>query len=324
MERDNRINWIIALLVVNFVAMLFIGYRNDQAIDTLQRSYYNDINDLRWQVANMDDQLVERFESILIEQNNKVDILNFEIAEIDIENLKAEVNVSLRLKEKEDGTDLRLNYSTLTGIENTMYLDQEGPLVYKGIVLLSLEEDYKWTVIEVGPDSAKVLNEIPTTLELRSEYYTDRGINSSGSGSSNEKEFYMENEFEFELLSLDSMAPEKIEMTLLDHGEVIRVIDVTKDFLLGEELDDLYKSRDAEMSDMSLSEHNSSSGHSVATEKAITVKETESVVIHSELSTKLYGLHYFYGTYKDYGISGGEELYIRYRVTYKDGYVQDL
>lgn len=324
MERHDKNNIIIALLVINLVAVLFFSYRNSSAINLVERSVMNEIANLRWEVADMDNQVSERFEELIAEQNNKVDGITFEISDVNSEALEARVLVKVQLKEKEAGTKIQLMYS-YSDREKTLTLQKSGLLTYEGIVTLSLKENYEWTVMETGEDSARLLNDTPAVLFLAGQYYENRGINSNGSGSYGSEDFYMEDEFTFDLLSADSMGPERVEMILMNNGEVIKTIDVTDDFLLGGDMEALYHQRDKDLEEEVISDHNSAyAGSSSSSASSRAVRDSSVEVTCSGQMTTLYGLYYFHGTYKEYGLEEWEQLDAVYRITYKDGYVQEL
>lgn len=313
MGKDKIYKWIIALLIINLILVVDMGTRVTSELKKTREDIRNMESEMDREISGLERTIVNQ----LAEQNNPINELSYDVTGLNEEDLTAEVELKVLLKEVGPESEIRWAIED-EGTDNAKYaiLKSDGNLTFIGKLDLSIEKNYKTKLIEVQNNyGIKQLNLEPMNLDLKSRYFENRVSLNESSGSSGKYTFYEESIFEIRTIDEEHLGLEKVEMTIFVDDKTVSVVDITDEILMGNNVEDLKREVQQSVDYQS----NDKSKH----DKIGVSAETSSGTSTSETSIydTRYLMHYFYGSYAD--LTDSDDLELKYRFTFKDGYVEE-
>ncbi|BBI34278.1 hypothetical protein [Cohnella abietis] len=225
----DRSKVIMVLLVVNILAVLYIGYRTNGAIHSNDNKTGMEIRGLQQQVQLLESQIVNGIKRELTAQSDKVERLDYALTEADLVQKKAKVRLQVALKEMSSSAVISVSMRHDGQVEPLeAVLDHQGGMQYGTELELSLEHNYELTVWEQSDAGQKQLNVEMRRLPLFDDVYRNRVDNgSTGTGISDER---LNADFSFLLkdLGIPGTELEKALIRIKKGGAVYDEIDVTQ------------------------------------------------------------------------------------------------
>jgi len=220
---------ILALLVINVFAMLYIGYTINATIRSTDNRTASDFQSLQQQVRQLENQIVDGISREFIKQSDKVERLDYILNEADLIQKKVEVSLQVALKEVSSSAVVAVSLRHDGQAEPLeVVLAQQGGLQYGTDKLeLSLEHNYELTVWERSAEGQKQLNAEVRRLPLFDDVYRNRVIQTTtGTGISDER---LNADFSFVLkdLKIPGTDLEQALLRIKKGGVVYDEIDVT-------------------------------------------------------------------------------------------------
>ncbi|MFC3770541.1 hypothetical protein [Paenibacillus sp. GCM10012303] len=224
----DRSKAIVTLLVVNLLAVLYIGYKHNGEIRRQSSQTDSQLHILQQQVQMLESQIVNGISRELTAQADKVERLDYELTEADLAQKKAKVGLQVALKEVSPSAVIAVS---VRGDGQVMpleaVLEPQGGMQYGTELELSLEHNYELTVWERSGTGQKQLNAETRRLPLMDEVYRNRVTKANtGNSLSNDR---LNADFSFLLkdLGIPGTGLEQALLRIRKGGEVYDEIDVT-------------------------------------------------------------------------------------------------
>lgn len=307
---------IVVLLVLNLIGMMFFNISLANKVYDLR----GDVRNLEYQLSNefrrMEDNVVYQIMESIEESNSLIESLEYGVKSFDAARMNVVYSVELLLKEPKADSVVKWVYEGNESSGETI-LTYDGNLKYSSEVSLSIKDNYRINIIEESLAGERMLNKDEIRIELKDRYLDHRVRHMAGSGSNGSKSFSEENYFTLNMLDESVYGIEKAEVLVFKDNQLLDTINVTDEIFVGDDIS-------------GLREKLYSSGLYVSGESAHHNAYSEATVMESkggndgvDLFDQYYILHFFYGEYEDYNSAQEDHLHIRYRFTFKDGYVYD-
>jgi len=220
---------IIILLVINLLAVFYMGYTNKGANRDHASRTEAELRELKQQVQMLEGQIISGVRSELIAQADKVEQLDYSITGADLAQKKANIGIQLALKEVSSSAVIAVSVTSDGQSQPTeQVLEHQGGMQYGAELELSLEQNYELTVWEKSGAGQKRLNVETLWLPLMDDVYRNRVANASmGTGISDER---LNADYSFVLrdLGIPGTELERALLRIRQDGEVYDEIDVTQ------------------------------------------------------------------------------------------------
>lgn len=316
MRQDQKQSIIIILLLANLVVMGFYSINIFHKVSRLQGDMMDIDHELEWRLKDMEEGLARRVMDSIETSNSLISRLEYNLERYDASKEEAIYKINLVLKESNKDCQIKWLYHS-KDLVGESYLTAGDHLSYQGEVAMPIDHDYTISLVQVTEDGERMLNQNPIALELKTQYLDHRIRHNESSGSSSYKKFAQESLFEMNILDDANYGLEKLELLIMKDDELIASQDVTAQIFMGDDPElirealyssDRYDAESTEQSD----------GYSQAS--SMTSAENKEGL---ESFNKIYVLHYFKGQYADYAGLTPDNMDIKYRFTFKDGYIYE-
>ncbi|GAA3403229.1 hypothetical protein ACFFNY_06230 [Paenibacillus hodogayensis] len=225
----DRSKAILALLVINMLAVLYVGYTTRSEIRGHDNNTGEELRRLQQQVQMLESQIVNGISRELTARADKVERLDYVLTEADLVQKKAKVGLQIALKEVSSSAVIAVSLKRDDqGQPQEAVLEHQGGMQYGTELELSLEHNYELTVWERSGAGEKQLNAETRQLPLLDDVYRNRVVKAStGTGISNER---LNADFSFLLkdLGIPGTGLEKALLRIRKGGAVYDEIDVTR------------------------------------------------------------------------------------------------
>lgn len=316
MRQDQKQSVITILLLANLVVMGFYSINIFHEVSRLQGDMMDIDHELEWRLKDMEEGIVRRVTESIETSNSLISRLEYNLERYDASKEEAIYKINLVLKESNKDCQIKWLYHS-KDLVGESYLTAGDHLSYQGEVAMPIDHDYTISLVQVTADGERMLNQNPIALELKTQYLDQRIRHNESSGSSGYKKFARESLFEMNILDDANYGLEKLELLIMKDDELIASREVTEEIFMGEDPERLRKelySSDRYEADST----EQASGYSQVS--SMTSSENNEAV---EVFKKIYLLHYFQGRYADYEGLRDDNIGIKYRFTFKDGYVYE-
>lgn len=220
---------ILVLLVVNILAVFYIGHTINTSIRSSENNSRTEINRLNQQMQMLESQIANSIRRELTAQTDKIERLDYTWNETDLAQKKANIGLQVALKEVSAaaviGVTIRRD-GQAQPLEAE--LQQQAGMQYGAELELSLEHNYEVTVWERSNAGEKQLNATTQRLPLFDDMYRKRIEKASvGTSISNES---LGADFSFLLKDMEVPGTEleKALLRIRKGGEVYDEIDMTE------------------------------------------------------------------------------------------------
>ena len=96
---ENKQTIIISLLVANLVLMVFINLSINRKFESKTATLFHQIGNVSRSISSLDNSITQRIQNMLEERDNKIVKADYAYNKIDAENQKADIDISITLKE---------------------------------------------------------------------------------------------------------------------------------------------------------------------------------------------------------------------------------
>lgn len=220
---------ILTVLVVNILAILYIGYTHNAALRSHGSKTDAELRGLQQQVQMLESQIVNGIKRELTVQADKVERLDYALSGADLAQKKAKVGLQIALKEVSASAVIAVSLRRDGQVQPLeAVLEPQGGMQFGTELELSLEHNYELTVWERSSAGQKQLNAETRRLPLLDDVYRNRVAQAStGTGISNDR---LNADFSFVLkdLGIPEAGLEQALVRIRKGGEVYDEIDVTQ------------------------------------------------------------------------------------------------
>jgi hypothetical protein len=225
----DRSKAILALLAVNMLVVLYIGYTINSAIRSHDNKTGSELRGLQQQVQLLESQIVNGISRELTAQADKVERLDYTLTGADLAQKKAKIGLQVALKEVSSSAVIAVAVRRDGQVQPLeAVLEHQGGMQYGTELELSLEHNYELTVWERSGAGQKQLNAETRRLPLLDDVYRNRVAKAStGTGISNDR---LNADFSFLLkdLGIPGTELDKALLRIRKGGAVYDEIDVTR------------------------------------------------------------------------------------------------
>lgn len=220
---------IVVLLVVNVLAVFYIGHTINTSIRNSENNSRAEINRLNQQVQMLESQIFNSIRRELTAQIDKIERLDYTWNETDLVQKKAKIGLQVALKEVTSAAVIGVTISRDGQAQPLeVELKQQAGMQYGAELDLSMEHNYELTVWERSSAGEKQLNATAQRLPLFDDMYRNRVEKASvGTSASNQ---YLGVDFRFLLkdLGVQGAELEKALLRIRKGGAVYDEIDMTE------------------------------------------------------------------------------------------------
>lgn len=237
---------IVALLTVNALAVLYVGYSLHGAIRDSDSRNDSTLRELRQQVETLEGRITSGVKQELIARADKVERLHYTWSETDLTQKKAKVALQVALREVSASADIAVSLRRDGQAEPLeAMLKPQGGLQYGTELELSLEHNYELTVWEQSDAGRKQLNAEARRLPLFDDMYRSRVEQPSRGTALSNDQLSAELSFLLKDLGIPGTGLKQALLRIKKDGAVYDEIDVTgqatPDSARNAEMEDHYK-----------------------------------------------------------------------------------
>lgn len=223
---------VIALLVLNLIAIIYFGNSLSKKIGNVQANVYSEMSNVRNTVMTIEGGISNRVIQALEAQRDMIDHVDYTVREYDAEHKTAQLTLEVTLKEVTPESKITISYSAEGGPSDEAELVQQSGLIYGAELELSLEHNYEFEVWEQSASTGqRKLNVNKHRMPLYDDFYAYR-VQQRGSGTST-MQHSLETDFSFAVkdLGIAGTEMERVYVQVWHNNEVYDEVDVTHQVL---------------------------------------------------------------------------------------------
>lgn len=219
---------IIALLVANLLAVLYVGFNINAALRDNSNRTDSEVRMLQHQVQTLESQILNGISSALTAQADKVERFDYSVIAADLSQKKAKIGLQVVLKEVSSTADLSasLRREGQTDPLNVV-LEHQGGMQYGAELELSPSHDYELTVWEQSDAGQRQLTAEARRLPLFSDIYTERVAEASLGTSRTDQQLNADLSFSLKDMGIQGAGIKEVWLRMHKDGEVYDEIDMT-------------------------------------------------------------------------------------------------